>query len=51
MGNQLTWQLFRVDTKTGFSLNFSSAGKGPFMAGKAKNAPEARFLRGSGGGG
>ena len=32
-----------------FSLNFSSAGKGPFMAGKAKNAPEAHFLRGMGG--
>ena len=31
-----------------FSLNFSSAGKGPFMAGKAKNAPEAHFLRGNG---
>ena len=27
----------------GFSLNFSSAGKGLFMAGNAKNAPEAHF--------
>ena len=31
-----------------FSLNFSSAGEGPFMAGKAKNAPEANFPRGNG---
>ena len=29
-----------------FSLNFSSAGKGPFMAGKAKNVPELHFLGG-----
>ena len=31
-----------------FSLNFSSAGKGPFMAGKAKNnyAPEVQFAWG-----
>ena len=34
-----------------FSLNFSSAGKGPFMAGKAKNAPEAHFPGGNVGGG
>ena len=33
---------------TVFSLNFSSAGEGPFMAGKAKNAPEANFPRGNG---
>ena len=26
-----------------FSLNFSSVGKGPFMAVKAKNTPEADF--------
>ena len=38
------WLAFPV-----FSLNFSSAGKGPFMAGKAKNALEAHFLRGNGG--
>ena len=31
------------------SLNFSSAGKGQFMASKAKNAPEAHFP-GKGGG-
>ena len=30
-----------------FSLNFSSAGKGPFMGGKAKNI---YFSKGSGGG-
>ena len=35
--------------KAGFSLNFSSAGKGPFMDGKAKNIDKT-FL-GSGGGG
>ena len=35
-----------------FSLNFSSAGKGPFMAGKAKNMPQRHtFLVGGGGGG
>ena len=38
-----------------FPLNFSSAGKGPFMAGKAKNAPEVHFPGGNcdgvGGGG
>ena len=33
-----------------FSLNFSSAGTGQFMASKAKNAPEAHFP-GKGGGG
>jgi len=34
-----------------FSLNFSSAGKGPFMAGKAKNMPlRCTFLEGRGGG-
>ena len=34
-----------------FSLNFSSAGKGPFMAGKAKNMPQRyTFLVGGGGG-
>jgi len=34
-----------------FSLNFSSAGKGPFMAGKAKNMPQrCTFLDGRGGG-
>ena len=27
--------------ETVFSLMFGSAGKGPFMAGKAKNAPKA----------
>ena len=26
-----------------FSLNFSSAGKGPFIASKAKNVPELHF--------
>ena len=31
-----------------FSLNFSSAGEGPFMVGKGKNAPEANFPRGNG---
>jgi len=31
-----------------FSLNFSSAGKGPSMAGKAKNVPEAQFPGGGG---
>ena len=34
-----------------FSLNFSSAAKGPFMAGKAKNMPQRHtFLVGGGGG-
>ena len=34
----------------GFSLNFSSAGKGPFMDGKAKNMDKT-FLGSEGGGG
>ena len=35
-----------------FSLNFSSAGKGPFMASKAKNMPQrCTFPRGEGGSG
>ena len=34
-----------------FSLKFSSVGKGPLMAGKAKNAPKAHVPRGGGGGG
>ena len=29
---------------TVFSLNFSSAGKGPFMAGKTKNTQRRTFL-------
>ena len=32
-----------------FSLNFSSAGKGQFMASKAKNAHRRTFLGGGGG--
>ena len=32
-----------------FSLNFSSAGKGPFMAGKAKNMCQRRTFLGGGG--
>ena len=32
-----------------FSLNFSSAGKGPFMAGKAKNMHQRCNLLGGGG--
>ena len=35
--------------KSGFSLNFSLAGKGPFMDGKAKNVYFSR--KGVGGGG
>ena len=34
-----------------FSLNFSSAGKGPFMAGKAKNMSQRRTSLGGGGSG
>ena len=33
---------------TVFSLNFSSAGKGPFMAGKAKNMHQRCNLLGGG---
>ena len=33
-----------------FSLNFSSAGKGPFMAGKAKNMCQRHTFLGGGGG-
>ena len=32
----------------GFSLNFSSAGKGLFMAGKAKNMPQRSTFLGGG---
>jgi len=32
-----------------FSLNFSSAGKGPFMASKAKNMHQRRIFLGRGG--
>ena len=39
------------NAETVFSLKFSSAGKGPLMAGKAKNAPKAHVPRGGGGGG
>ena len=39
------------NAQTVFSLKFSSAGKGPFMAGKAKNAPKAHVPRGCGVGG
>ena len=35
----------------GFSLNFSSAGKGPFMDGKAKNIDKTFLGSGGGGGG
>ena len=39
-------------TCTVFSLNFSSAGKGPFMASETKNSVlEAHFPGGGGGGG
>ena len=39
-------------TCTVFSLNFSSAGKGPFMASETKkNVLEAHFPGGGGGGG
>ena len=34
-----------------FSLNFSSTGKGPFMAGKAENMPQRCTFQGGGGGG
>ena len=34
------------NAETVFSLKFSSAGKGPLMAGKAKNAPKAHLPRG-----
>ena len=34
-----------------FSLNFSSAGKGPFMAGKAKNINQSCTFLGAGGSG
>ena len=33
-----------------FSLNFSSTGKGPFMAGKAENMPQRCTFQGGGGG-
>ena len=33
-----------------FSLNFSSTGKGPFMAGKAENMPQRCTFQVSGGG-
>lgn len=36
---------------TVFSLNFSSVGKEPFMASKAKNAPETTLSLGGGEGG
>ena len=38
------------NAETVFSLKFSSAGKGPLMAGKAKNAPKAHVPREGGGG-
>lgn len=34
-----------------FSLNFRSAGKGPFMAGKAENMPQRCTFQGGGVGG
>ena len=34
-----------------FSLNFSSAGKGPFIASKAKNMHQRHTFLGGGGGG
>ena len=34
-----------------FSLNSSSTGKGPFMAGKAENMPQRYTFQGGGGGG
>ena len=37
-------------TSTVFSLNFSSAGKGPFMAGKTKKMCQRRTFLGGGGG-
>lgn len=40
------------NAETVFSSKFSSAGKGPLMAGKAKNAPKVHVPgRGGGGGG
>ena len=39
--------LLKIDRTAVFSLNFSSAGKGPFMDGKAKNI----YFSGGGGGG
>ena len=39
----------QVELHTVFSLNFSSAGKGPFVDGKAKNIDFSK--RGGGGGG
>ena len=45
---ELEWER---SINTVFSLNFSSASKGTFMAGKAKNMPQrCNFLRGEGGG-
>jgi len=42
-------QNFQVLSYPVFSLNFSSAGKGPFKAGKAKNMPQRfTFLGGEG---
>ena len=40
-----------VDYDAVFSLNFSSAGKGPFMYGKAKNIYFSKRGGGGGGGG
>ena len=39
------------NAETVFSLKFSSAGKGPFMASKAKNAPKGHVPGGGGMGG
>ena len=39
------------NAETVFSSKFSSAGKGPFMAGKAKMPQRCTFLGGGGGGG
>ena len=41
----------RVFPGSVFSLTFSSAGKGPFMAGKAKNMHQRHNFPGAGGGG
>ena len=44
-------QIMLIGTHPGFSLNFSSAGKGPFMDGKAKNIDKTFLGSGGWGGG
>ena len=43
------WKRYREGKLSVFSLNFSSAGKGPFLASKVKYTPEGHFPVGEGG--